>query len=72
MAETEGSTGINWQKAVKSLGIAVLLYFGGATGSYVAQAELQKETAIFRLEIKETLKNIDARLGQLEKGDDES
>ncbi len=51
--------------------MAAALYIGGGTGSYVANTEMQQETAEFRYEIKQELKQMNKTLEDHLKDHDE-
>lgn len=62
----EESTGFSWMAMIRNIGLALVMFTGGGIGSYASMQEMQKEEAIFRYQIQETLKNIDKRLEALE------
>ena len=55
-----------WMSMLRNIGMAMVMLTGGGIGSYTATMELQKETALFRYEIKQALMDIGKRLEKLE------
>jgi len=56
-----------WLGLLKSIAMAVALYVGGGTGSYIANTEMARDEAIWRYEVKEQFKHINEKLDDLDK-----
>lgn len=63
---SEETTGFGWMKWARNIGMALVMLTGTSVGSYASSQEMQRADASWKIEVKESLRQINERLITLE------